>query len=234
MFHRLEKAATTSADKARIALREAELVADVVGDVDAAIARYERIFSELDPTCRLALQAIADLQEARDNRAAAANALERELKLAVDPTERAPIASRLANLYEQLGDLDSTIRALEAVRAADPEDFDALSRLCDLTEKTATWEKLAELLATRIEVEGDEAEAATLTRKLSGVLADKLNRGDEALAALSEMADQGHESVRAAYIELGDRLVWRGIVATKVVEWRLEAKPGSELTGHMR
>ncbi len=234
MFHRLEKAATSGADKARIALREAELIADTVGDVEAAIARYERIVAELDPTCRLALQAIADLQEARDNPAAAANALERELKLAVDPTERAPIASRLANLYEQIGDLDSTIRALEAVRSADPEDFDALSRLCDLSEKTEKWDKLAELLAARIEVEGDEAEAAVLTRKLSGVLAGKLNRGDEALAALSEMADQGHESVRAAYIELGDQLGWRGIVATKIVEWWLEAKPGPERTGHLR
>src|SRR4029077_9126965 len=130
---------------------------------------------------------------------------------------------RLANLYEQLGDLDATIRALEVVRAADPDDFDALARLCDLGERAEKWDKLAELLAQRIEVEADEAEAAVLTKKLSGVLADKLNRGDEALAALSEMADQGHENVRAAYIELGDRLGWRGIVATKIVEWWLEA-----------
>ena len=56
------------------------------------------------PTCRLALQAIADLQEARDNAAAAANALERELKLVTDPTERAPIGTRLASLYERIGD----------------------------------------------------------------------------------------------------------------------------------
>ena len=234
LLQRLEKAATTGPDKARIALREAELIAEAVGDVEAAIARYERIFTELDPTCRLALQAIADLQEARDKPAAAANALERELKLATDPTERAPIATRLASLYEQLDDSDATIRALEVVRTADADDFDALARLCDLSEKTEKWDKLAELLAQRVEVEGDEGEASILTRKLSAVLADRLNRGDEALAALTEMADQGHESVRAAYIELGDRLGWRGIVATKLVEWWLEAKASPERTGHLR
>jgi hypothetical protein len=234
LLQRLEKAAKTPADKARIALREAELVADAVGDVEAAIVRYERIVTEIDPTCRLALQAIADLQEARDNAPAAANALERELKIATDPTERAPIGLRLANLYDRIGDAELTIRALDVVRSADPDDFDTLARLSDLCEKTEKWDRLAELLAQRVEVEGDEAEAALLTRKLSSVLADKLNRGDEALAALSEMADQGDEGVRAAYIELGDRLGWRGIVATKVVEWWLEAKPSPERIGHLR
>ena len=48
------------------------------------------------------------------------------------------------------------------------------------------------------------------------------------------MADQGDANVRAAYIELGDRLGWRGIVATKLVEWWLEAKPSPERTAHLR
>jgi cellulose synthase operon protein C len=234
LLQRLEKAAKTPSDKARVALREAELVADAVGDVETAIVRYERIITEIDPTCRLALQAIADLQEARDNAAAAANALERELKIVTDRAERAPIGTRLASLYDGLGDAEMTIRALDVVRSADPDDFDALARLSELCEKTEKWGRLAELLAQRVEIEGDEAEAALLTLKLSGVLADKLNRGDEALAVLSEMADQGDEGVREAYIELGDRLGWRGIVATKVVEWWLEAKPSPERITHLR
>src|ERR1019366_7486469 len=234
LLQRLEKAATTGPDKARVALREAELIADAVGDVEGAIARYERIAKELDPTSRLALQAIADLQEARDNLTAAASALDRELKLVTDPTERAPIATRLAALYDRIGDPAKAIGALEIVRAADPDDFDALARLCELCEATEKWDKLAELLAQRVEVEGDEVEAALLTRKLSGVLADKLNRGDEALATLTEMADQGDEGVRAAYVELGDRLGWRGIVATKLVEWWLETSPTPERLAPLR
>ena len=66
MLRRLEKVAADGPERARIALREAELVADGLGDVDTAVARYERILAELDSRCRPALQAIADLQEARD------------------------------------------------------------------------------------------------------------------------------------------------------------------------
>ena len=184
--------------------------------------------------CRPALQAIADLQEARDNPAAAADALERELKLVADTTERGQIAGRLARLYEQLDDAKNAIRALEMVRKADLEDFDALTRLCDLCEKTEQWDRVAELLAQRIEVEADEAEVSVLTRKLAGILADKLDRGDEALATLDRARRRRRPSVRAAYVELGDRLGWRGIVATKLVEWWFEAKQSAERTTQLR
>ncbi len=234
LLRRIEALLADRAAKARIALREAEMLAEGVEDVDAAIARYERIFAELDSTCRPALQAIADLQEARDNHGAAAEALEQELKLVSDPAEQVTIARRLADLYEHLEDPKNATRALEVVCKADPEDFDSLTRLCDLCEKTEQWDQVAELLAARIEVEADEGEMSVLTRKLSGVLAEKLNRGDEALAALTELADQGDAALRAAYVELGDKLGWRGIVATKLVEWWLEAKAGPERTGNLR
>ncbi|HEY2511242.1 MAG TPA: hypothetical protein VGI39_10310 [Polyangiaceae bacterium] len=234
LLRRLGHIAVDKADKARVALREAELLAEGVGDVDTAIARYESIISELDPTCRPALQAIADLQEARENLGAAADALERELKLVADPVERGQIAARLARLYEQVDDPRSAIRALEIVRKADLEDFDALTRLCELCERTEQWDRVAELLAQRIEVEADEAEASEMTKKLAGILAGKLDRGDEALAALTELADQGDASVRHMYVELGDRLGWKGIVAQKLVEWWFEAKHGQDRTQQLR
>ncbi len=234
LLRRLGYIAVDKADKARVALREAELLAEGVGDIDTAISRYESILAELDPTCRPALQAIADLQEARENLASAADALERELKLVADPVERGQIAARLARLYEQLDDPRSAIRALEIVRKADLEDFDALTRLCDLCERTEQWDRVAELLAHRIEVEADEIEAGAMTKKLAGILADKLDRGDEALATLTELADQGDADVRGAYVELGDRLGWKGIVAQKLVEWWFEAKHGAERTAQLR
>jgi hypothetical protein len=234
LMRRLEAATPDKAGKVRVALREAEMLAEGVEDVDAAVARYQRIFSELDATCRPALQAIADLQEARDNHGAAAEALEKELKLVTDAGEQVQIGTRLASLYERLDDPKSGALALEVVCKADPEDFDSLAKLCDLCERIEKWDRVAELLAARIEVEADDAEMSLLTRKLSGVLADKLNRGDEALAALTELADQGDVDLRAAYVTLGDTLGWRGIVATKLVEWWLEAKPSPERLTNLR
>ena len=234
LLRRLGHTVTDRAEKARVALREAELLADGVGDVDMAIARYEAILSELDTTCRPALQAIADLQESRENPGSAAEALERELKLVADVQERGQIAARLARLYEQLDDAKNAIRALDIVRKADLEDFDALARLCDLCEKVEQWDRVAELLAQRIEVEADEQESSLMTKKLADILADKLDRGDEALAALTELADQGDMAIRSAYVDLGDRLGWKGIVATKLVEWWFEARHGGERTTQLR
>ena len=234
LLRRLGGNIVDKAEKARVALREAELLAEGVGDVDTAIARYEQILDELDPTCRPALQAIADLQEARENRASAADALERELKLVADVQERGQIAARLARLYEALNDPRSAIRALDLVRKADLEDFDALTRLCELCEVTEQWGRVAELLVERIEVEADDAEVSVLTMKLARILADKLDRGDEALAALTELADSGDSAVRAAYIELGDRLGWKGIVASKLVDWWFDAKQGPDRTAALR
>ncbi|MDP9001046.1 MAG: hypothetical protein M3O46_13135 [Myxococcota bacterium] len=234
LLRRLGKLAVDDVERSRIALREAELLAEGVGDVEAAIARYEGLLADIDPACRPALQAIADLQEARESPAAAVGALERELKLVADPADRVQIGWRLARLYEQLDDTKNAIRALELVREVDREDFDALGRLCDLCERSEEWGKTAELLAQRIEVEADEAETGALTRKLASVLADKLDRGDEALATLSELADIGHEEVRAAYVELGDRLGWRGIVATKLVEWWFEAEQSPRRITNLR
>jgi len=234
LLRRLGQNTVDKAEKARVALREAELLAEGVGDVDTAISRYELILSDLDSTCRPALQAIADLQEARGSLAEAADALERELKLVADVQERGQIAARLARLYEKLDDPRNAIRALDLVRKADLEDFDALTRLCELCELTEQWGRVAELLVERIEIEADDQEVVELTKKLATILADKLDRGDEALGALTDLADQGDATVRHAYITLGDKLGWKGIVASKLKEWWFDARHGSERTGALR
>jgi cellulose synthase operon protein C len=234
LLRRLGQNTVDKAEKARVALREAELLAEGVGDVDTAISRYELILEDLDATCRPALQAIADLQEAGGNMAEAADALERELKLVGDVQERGQIATRLARLYEKLDDPRNAIRALDLVRKADLEDFDALTRLCELCELTEQWGRVAELLVERIEIEADDSEVVELTKKLAGILAEKLDRGDEALGALTDLADQGEPTVRHAYITLGDKLGWKGIVASKLKEWWFDARHGSERTGALR
>lgn len=234
LLRRLGANTVDKAERARVALREAGLLAEGVGDLDTAISRYEGILAELDATCRPALQAIASIQEERGSLDLAADALERELKLVADVLERGQIAARLARLYEQLDDPRSAIRALDLVRKADPEDFDALTRLSELCEITEQWGRVAELMVERIEVEADESEVSALTMKLAEMLADKLDRGDEALAALTDLADQGDTQVRDAYIELGDRLGWKGIVATKLKEWWFDARHGAERTAALR
>jgi tetratricopeptide (TPR) repeat protein len=232
LLRRLGSIASTNDEKVAVALREAELLARGSGaeSAQAAVERYEWVLETLEPTSRAALRAIAALEEKRSRPEAAAKALERELTLAQDPTSRREIATRLVRNYEAANDDAGTFGALRALREADPEDFDVLNRLVSLAEKLERWEALVELLAEQIEVEADDGEIATLTQRRAALLADKLGRGDDALAALQEVADAGDDGVRAAYVALGDTLGWRGIVATKLVEWHFPEAPSDART----
>jgi tetratricopeptide (TPR) repeat protein len=219
LLRRLGALVREPAEKLALLLREAELVASGLDDIDGAIERYEAVLRTLDPRSRTALRAIADLEEGRDNAKAAAHALERELIL-TEGEDRTEIAQRLAQLYE--GSLDEpagAIRALEVVHAADPEDFDAIARLEKLCSRVEDWPRVATLTAMLIEVEGDDDEASVMARRLAELQEEKLGKGDEALATLERLADQGDEPCREAYVALGDKLGWKGIVATKLVTW---------------
>ena len=134
------------------------------------------------------------------------------------------------SLYDRLGDRDGAIDALEQILAADPEDFDVLVRLADLCEEAEKWDRVAELLARRVEVEADESEAAAAAKRRAEILEVRLGREDDALASLEELADHGVQELRDAYVALADRLGWKGLIASKLVHWWLAAPPSPERT----
>jgi tetratricopeptide (TPR) repeat protein len=219
LLRRLGALTKDPAEKLAIALREAKVLAESLDDVEGAIERYEGIYKNIDPKSRTALGAIADLEEKRNNLQGTAAALEREVPLA-EGEDRVALAQRLAQLYEgPLNNVRGAIKALEIIHAADPEDFDAIARLQKLSEEVEDWPRVAGLMQTLIEVEGDEEEASRLTRRLAEILETRLNKGDEALSALERLADQGDQPCRDSYVALGDKLGWKGIVATKLVAW---------------
>jgi hypothetical protein len=224
---RLVKVASEPGERLDYALREAALVADGLGDTEGAIERYQRILRDLDPKHVGALQAIADLNEKDENLSATAAALEQVLELQPDGEEKIATAERLAKLYEgELDDPTSAVRVLEIVRRLEPENFDAAQRLSELSERLENWPRVAELLAVLIEVEGDEEEVSRMTRRLAEILHEKVGKGDDALAALMQVADTGDEPCREDYVRLGDELGWKGIVASKLVEWYAQSPAG--------
>ncbi|MBI4699765.1 MAG: hypothetical protein HY744_01140 [Deltaproteobacteria bacterium] len=220
-------------ERLELALREAQVLGDGVGDVEGAIGRYRAILADLDASNQAALHAIAMLELRRENPSGAAEALERELALCAGEG-RLDIARELGQLYVgPLGDPAAAIRIYELVHAGDPEDFDAVARLVRLCEKVQDWPRVAELLGKLIEVEGDEEEASEMTRRLAEIYAERLGRGDEALGALERLADQGDVACQQAYSELGLKLGWKGIVATKLVAWN-EGAAGTSRADAMR
>jgi hypothetical protein len=232
---RLAACLTEQLQKAESMARAARTLADGVGDRKRAIECYEKLLSDVDPKNIVALQQIAELHEVEGNAAGTAEALERQLKITESRDDRLALANRLAELYEgPLDDPKLAVRALDEVRALDAEDFGAIQRLCELCERLEDWGRVAEHMQALIEVEGDEAELSRMTRRLAEILHEKLGRGDEALAALMAVADGGDPDCRQEYVKLGDALGWKGIVATKLVEWFIEARPGEERTEALR
>jgi hypothetical protein len=224
LLSRLEKASTEPAQHVAVLLRQATLIADGLDDLKGAIAVYERLLKEFDPKHEEALAKIAELYERLDEPKGVADALERRSLVLEDKAEKLKVAEKLADLYEQtLNDAKAAVKALDLVRALDPENFEAVGRLAQLCEKLEDWPRVAKHLAELIEVEGDEEEVSRMTRRLAEILHEKVGKSDEALAALMQVADAGDEACRDEYVRLGDSLGWKGVVATKLVEWYLEA-----------
>ncbi len=213
-------------ERAPFAIREAKVLADGLGDVPAAIERYELICSTLDPENRDAYRALAALQERDEDPAGVAKTLEKLLTIA-EGGEKLAAALKLAEQYEgPLDEPENAVRVLEIVHELDEEDFDAVQRLCDLSETLEDWEGFAKYQRLIVEVEGDEEEVSRMTLRLAEVLGEKLERKDEALEALAEVGAQGDEPCREEFVRLGDSLGKKALVAAKLVEWHKEAPAG--------
>jgi tetratricopeptide (TPR) repeat protein len=201
-------------------LREAHLRHKGLKDLDGAVRSYETILRELDPKNLDALSALAELELLRGKPDKAAEALERQLELATSAEHKTDLGVRLADLYESdLNDVEGALRVLQIVHATDPNDFDAVQRICELSERSENWGLLARHLQSLILIEGDEEEVSAMTRRLAAVLHERLERSDEALRYLEQIADRGDEGCRQQYVSLADDLKKPILAAEKLVQW---------------
>jgi cellulose synthase operon protein C len=232
---RLVKASTEPEGKITNLMRQADMTAEGLDDAKAAIELYERVLSELDAKHDAALVKIAALYDKLGDPKGRAAALERRLAVVENPTEKLEVAESLAQLYEgPLDDAKAAVRVLDIERELDPENFDAVQRLCELCEKLEDWPRVATFLGVLAEVEGDDEEVSKMIRRMAEILHEKVGKSDEALAALMDVADRGDEPCREEYVKLGDKLGWKGVVATKLVEWYMEAGVGPARNGALK
>ena len=201
-------------------LREAHLRHKGLKDLDGAVRSYETILRELDPKNLDALAALSELELLRGKPDKAAEALERQLELATSAEHKTDLGVRLADLYESdLNDIEGALRVLQIVHATDPNDFDAVQRICELSERSENWGLLARHLQALIAIEGDEEEVSAMTRRLAVVLHERLERSDEALEYLERIADRGDEGCRQQFVSLADDLKQPILAADKLVHW---------------
>ncbi|MFI5303100.1 MAG: hypothetical protein ACHREM_33840, partial [Polyangiales bacterium] len=203
-LRRLEKIATTDRDRVKIALAEAALLADPIGDVAGALAKYRDVLAK-DDHCLPAWRAVAELEAKGSNTSEAAKALTAALALAETAEEKAEVGRALGVAEESLGNVAAAIDAYEAVVAADEGDFDATGKLRALCEQAGRWTRVVELLDAQIEAEVDEDEIAVLEARKAEVVADELDKPEDALRGLASFSAGGSAVARKTAIAIADR-----------------------------
>lgn len=225
-LHRLVKALSEPRRKVEFTLHEAYLCEHKLENLDRAASLYESILKDIDRNNEATLQRLGNLELGRDNFARGAEVLEQYLEATTTRETKLETASRLAEIYElRLSQPTDAIRLLNFIHSTDPDDLDATQRLCQLAEAAEQWPLVAELMVELIAIEGEEEQVSAMTRRLAEILHTQLGNGAEALNVLGGVADQGDEACRQAYIDLGDELGEKAVVARRIVAWHTGTEP---------
>ena len=160
-----------------------------LGDAAGAIEAYRKALN-VWPGDFPARRALAKHYHHEQDWSALVTLLEVEVQVLEDPRQRAAIALELADLMEyRLGESDRAIHlyllahALEQGRG---RAFRSLDRMFTVREE---WDRLAEVLRAEIQACSDTARTIALTKRLAAILAERLDRPEEAINLLSGLTD---------------------------------------------
>jgi tetratricopeptide (TPR) repeat protein len=212
--------------RAAYRMRLAGIEEDKLGDKKAAFQTWSEVIRDAtgDPELDRLLDSYERLAEALGSDTIIEIV---ELYRAVEPeiladTTRMRVQQTIAEYAMELGDLPLAIDYLNRIIERRPDDDSALSALETIYEQRAESEQLYEVLLRRADLAQD-AKAEQALRRRSALLAAKLGRHEDAIAAwerVSSMSSGNAEAVAALdalYTELGR---WDDL--TNLLERRLE------------
>ncbi|HXJ20416.1 MAG TPA: tetratricopeptide repeat protein [Polyangia bacterium] len=172
-------------DSAReLALRAARLYEEA-GDAPSAERLYRRVLDQ-DAENTDALQALEGLYRAAKRSAQLADVLQRRAAVDLDPQLRRTRLLEAARLHEGLGDVAASVAALQALRAADEDDLDALKELARLHEKLGQPRELDAVLAQQARLTEDPGQRARLWGRVGELRLGVLGDADAAAEAYRE------------------------------------------------
>jgi tetratricopeptide (TPR) repeat protein len=201
------KAAVAAAEDAGDGFTESSLrlklgrvLVDQVQRIDDALAQYRAVY-EKEPDNETALQALEQLYRYTERWKDLLDVYTKKRELTSDPNERKRILYEIARLQEgQIGDSSAAIETYQAVLEDDPADATALAALDALYAKTKAWDRYAEVLRQRIDLEGEEATLVDLKYRLAGTQLEHLGDERAALDNYREILfiNGDHEGARVA------------------------------------
>ena len=224
----LERWAARSTDPAAQATALAEvakIARGPLGDTDKAIGALERAVA-LAPDDRAELRALAGLYRdaGKIDRLAATLA---DLADGASKDEQLALYTELGRIAEDaLGDEAQARAWLERAVTLSPAHAPAVAALAALHERRGDWEALALVLAREAHATLDEPRRADLHARVGAILADRLDRPDEAEAELGKalgIAPEQDDAFRALERSFASRQKWRELA--ELYERRVDRAP---------
>ena len=196
--------ATTAEEKLGIVRRIADLLQNQLDDFDKAIPYWENLLKHV-PGDQQALQALLVGFEKAGRPQDLAHVLDRQIAaLAADPPAQAETLRRAARLAgDVLKEAPRARQAWQDLLKILPADREGLEALSVLATAESDWSSLADLLARRIAISTNPAEAVPLALQRASLLEEKLDDSSEAIRALEHIIDhldpasqEAHQALR--------------------------------------
>ena len=197
---RTSEAAGDDIGSGGLRLRLGRILVDELNQLGEALAEYRKVY-ETDPSNPVALQALEALYRQTGRWEELLDIYARKLELVEYGEDRKVVLFEIARLHEeQVGNLSAAIETYDNVLAEDPADVTALGALDRLYLRTEAWERYAEVLKRRIDLDVDEKTLVDLKFRLAGVLLSQPGGDADALASYREILyiDPEHEGTRNA------------------------------------
>ncbi len=181
-------------------LRLGTLLAERVGNVADALIEFQAV-CDAQPDNVDALRALEKLYLGSERYAELLEVYTHRAQLAEDPAESREVARQIAQLYEtRLGDPQAAVESYQNVLLQEPMDAGALEALDRLYATLEDWERHAEVVERRLELEVSEAELVELKFRLAVDQQVHLGQPSAALDTYREVLAlmPGHDGARQA------------------------------------
>lgn len=179
--------------------RAGAVTEEKLGDVDGAIAQYEKALT-LNPTYLPALRSLGRLYAKKERFDDLLQMYRREIEVAKSVDQKIALNFRMADLLvEKVKDDDGAVEVLERILELDGSNLAALRGLGAIHSRRNDSEKLVAVLQREAKSQNNEPErAATLLRVAE--IEERLDRADRAAEVYQEILRLGHhfdDAIRA-------------------------------------
>ncbi len=184
-------------EQVEIWLRVANLFMNQFSNQAEAIKAFEKVL-EADSEHPEAIDFLKEMYEKRRDWKKLIDMMELQAASLDDGSEKADALVEIARLAaERLKKPEICIARWEAVLEQDPENSEALNDLANFYERAREWEKLADVLESKVLLTADSAEQKDIYQKLSVVYGDKVNDDAKAIDVLKSLLEIDPEDRRA-------------------------------------